>query len=93
MQVDRSIARHLYKHALRGLLARRTVVCVTHQLGIVSAFDRVVLMERGCLRKAGAPHELREAAAWSKCALGEAIAGHQQLIRLHLKARSCPPHS
>ena len=66
MQVDRSIARHLYKHALRGLLARRTVVCVTHQLAIVAAFDRVVLMERGCLRKAGppnslSPHELREA--------------------------------
>ena len=25
--------------------------------------------------------------------LGAAIAGHQRLMRLHLKARGCPPHS
>ena len=32
-------------------------------------------------------------AAGSKCALGEAMAVHQQLLRLRSKAWGCPPHS
>ena len=31
--------------------------------------------------------------ARSKCALGEAMAGHQRLLWLRLKAWGCPPHS
>ena len=31
-------------------------------------------------------------AAWSKCALGEAIAGHHELLSRHLKAWGCPQH-
>ena len=31
--------------------------------------------------------------AWSKWCLGGAIAGHHGLVRLHLKAWGCPPHT
>ena len=31
--------------------------------------------------------------AWSNGRLGEAIAVHHGLVRLHLKAWGCPPHS
>ena len=38
-------------------------------------------------------YEEDSAPAWSKWRLGGAIAGHQGLIRLHLKASDCPQHS
>ena len=43
--VDRSVAEHLHKRLLRGLLRGRTVVVATHALAFIGDYDRVVAME------------------------------------------------
>jgi len=43
--VDRSVAEHLHKRLLRGLLSGRTVVVATHALAFIGDYDRVVVMD------------------------------------------------
>jgi len=43
--VDRTVAEHLHKKLLRGLLRGRTVVVATHALAFIGDYDRVVVMQ------------------------------------------------
>lgn len=55
--LDERSARHV-QQAVRAHFRGRTVVAVTHRLGELEPFDRVVVFEQGAVAEDGAPHVL-----------------------------------
>jgi ATP-binding cassette subfamily B protein len=48
----------LVQDALVRLMKGRTVIAIAHRLSSLSNYDRIVVLERGCIVEDGAPHEL-----------------------------------
>ena len=47
--MDSNVARYLFSHCLKGFLAGKTVVLVTHQIQFTRLCDHVYLMSDGTL--------------------------------------------
>ena len=55
--VDAHVARHLFSHCIKGLLAEKTVILVTHQIQFARQCDSVYWMVDGTLTARGAFEE------------------------------------
>ncbi|OLY82924.1 Multidrug resistance-associated protein 4 [Smittium mucronatum] len=56
--VDPKVARHLFDHVIKGLLKKKTVILVTHQLQLVYGCDKIILLEDGCIAECGLPNSI-----------------------------------
>ncbi|KAL5615528.1 uncharacterized protein BROUX77_001365 [Berkeleyomyces rouxiae] len=56
--VDAHVGRHIFEHAIRGLLNNKCRILATHQLWVLSRCDRVVWMEKGKIQAIGTFEEL-----------------------------------
>ncbi|XP_075236312.1 ATP-binding cassette sub-family C member 4-like [Lycorma delicatula] len=57
--VDTHVSKHLFNDCIKGYLANKTVILVTHQLQYISSFDHVILLHNGSIEKQGSFKELR----------------------------------
>jgi ATP-binding cassette subfamily B protein len=48
----------LVQDALVRLMKGRTVIAIAHRLSSLNNYDRIIVLERGCIVEDGAPHEL-----------------------------------
>lgn len=53
--VDFKTCQHVFKHCIRDLLKGRTIVIATHALQYLSLFDRVLVLNDGCLLEQATP--------------------------------------
>ncbi|RMO14275.1 hypothetical protein ALQ47_200004 [Pseudomonas cichorii] len=51
----------IIQSALGSLMRGRTVLAIAHRLTTLSAFDRVLVMQQGCIVEDGPPERLRSA--------------------------------
>lgn len=56
--VDAKVARKLYENVIVGMLKKKTVVLVTHQVHYLTHCDRLIIMNEGNVEKFGTPAEL-----------------------------------
>lgn len=50
----------LMQHTLRTAFANRTIIAIAHQLDTIFDFDRVVVMDSGCIAEVGELGQLME---------------------------------
>ncbi|XP_075235731.1 ATP-binding cassette sub-family C member 4-like isoform X2 [Lycorma delicatula] len=53
--VDVNVGKHLFNNCIKGYLANKTVILVTHQLQYISSFDHVILLNKGSIQTQGSP--------------------------------------
>ncbi|KAL6064447.1 Canalicular multispecific organic anion transporter 1, variant 2 [Balamuthia mandrillaris] len=53
--VDANTSSHIFRHCLKGLLADRTILIITHHLHLLHEFDAIVILKGGSIAYSGPP--------------------------------------
>eukprot|EP00698_Gefionella_okellyi_P018645 TRINITY_DN5614_c0_g1_i1.p1 TRINITY_DN5614_c0_g1~~TRINITY_DN5614_c0_g1_i1.p1 ORF type:complete len:1527 (-),score=457.46 TRINITY_DN5614_c0_g1_i1:33-4613(-) len=56
--VDQKVGRHIFSECIKGFLANKTVIFVTHALQYVEHCDKIIVMDDGRVAEYGTPKEL-----------------------------------
>ena len=59
--VDAHVGRHIFRHCIKGLLAHKCVVLVTHALEFLPACDQVIVLENGAVVDQGTFEKVSQA--------------------------------
>ena len=59
--VDAHVGRHIFRHCIKGLLANKCVVLVTHALEFLPACDQVIVLEKGAIADQGTFQKVSQA--------------------------------
>ncbi|XP_075236428.1 ATP-binding cassette sub-family C member 4-like [Lycorma delicatula] len=57
--VDTHVGKHLFNNCIKGYLAKKTVILITHQLQHINAVDHVILVHNGQIEMQGSFKELK----------------------------------
>ena len=55
------MGRHIFRHCIKGLLANKCVVLVTHALEFLPACDQVIVLEKGAIADQGTFEKVSQA--------------------------------
>ncbi|KAK3873866.1 hypothetical protein Pcinc_021157 [Petrolisthes cinctipes] len=56
--LDTKVARHIFTNCIKGLLAQKTIILVTHTVHLLKQCDEIIVMESGRITETGTHREL-----------------------------------